>query len=390
MATALREHPDDIKQSVHAVKTFLAARLAVKCHSCRSNITDNFCVRDWMRRWSEGAQGNPKKGCYLCAATCSSCKALTCLGCGRKVRQSKNPHEIEGYYIDWCCRDGRLFGIWLLLARYDRVEIRWQASSSTTENAYTLARDKNGESSRKTQDSRGIGYADNSRIRYSPFATLFYDGPGSPSVSLNRPLQFRGSDEREDEFVGKVFDFVGRMIPGPANKNLPSELHAHQFQIQTQLLLYPIHPLKPPLPTMTKTKKPNGQAADAPPSLFVYTPPNSPSHERKCALEDEPMVMDAFLSSAKPDDTSNSDGSTPPTPRPIGEIPQKPGEGPLAGLKDLLMEVLQELKVGPTVVQSEETPAPKPKPAIAPLGSKLEFKRVEQVYGPFFRTPLPS
>ncbi|KAM5434084.1 hypothetical protein McanMca71_001525 [Microsporum canis] len=44
------------------------------------------------------------------------------------------------------------------------------------------------------------------------------------------------------------------------------------------------------------------------------------------------------------------------------------------------MEVLQELKVGPTVVQSEETPAPKPKPAIAPLGSKLEFKRVEQVW----------
>ncbi|KAM5500811.1 putative E2 ubiquitin-conjugating enzyme [Microsporum canis] len=162
MATALREHPDDIKQSVHAVKTFLAARLAVKCHSCRSNITDNFCVRDWMRRWPEGAQ-------------------------------------------DWCCGDGRLFGIWLLLARYDRVEIRWQASSSTTENTYTLARDKNGESSRKTQDSRGIG-----------------------------PLRFRGSDEREDEFVGKVFDFVGRMIPGPANKNLPSELHA---MLQLGLLL---------------------------------------------------------------------------------------------------------------------------------------------------------
>ncbi|KAM5485866.1 putative E2 ubiquitin-conjugating enzyme [Microsporum canis] len=191
MATALREHPDDIKQSVHAVKTFLAARLA--------------------RLDAPLARRRP-----------------------RKVRQSKNPHEIEGYYIDWCCGDGRLFGIWLLLARYDRVEIRWQASSSTTENTYTLARDKNGESSRKTQDSRGIGYADNSRIRYSPFATLFYDGPGSPSVSLNRPLRFRGSDEREDEFVGKVFDFVGRMIPGPANKNLPSELHA---MLQLGLLL---------------------------------------------------------------------------------------------------------------------------------------------------------
>ncbi|EGE03152.1 hypothetical protein TEQG_02188 [Trichophyton equinum CBS 127.97] len=123
------EHPEDIEQNINAVQSFLATRLAMKCHSCASNITESFSVRDWIRRWSEGAKGNPAKGCYLCAATCSSCRTLTCLGCGNKVRNSKNPHEIEGYYMDWCCRDGRLFGIWLLLARYDRIEIRWQASS---------------------------------------------------------------------------------------------------------------------------------------------------------------------------------------------------------------------------------------------------------------------
>ncbi|KKZ66336.1 hypothetical protein EMCG_07937 [[Emmonsia] crescens] len=146
---------------------------------------------------------------------------------------------------------------------------------------------------------------------------------------------------------------------------------------------------------MTQTKKPTGQTAEAPPS-----PPSSPSHEhRKCAPEDEPMVMNMFHSSAKPDDASNSDdlalsnGSAPPTPLStlISEIPQKGqmlGEGPqqlvtLTGLKDLLMEVIQELKAGPAALQSEATPEPEPKPAVAPLGSKLEFKRVEQVYGPF-------
>ncbi|GBF59742.1 hypothetical protein TMEN_1895 [Trichophyton mentagrophytes] len=47
-----------------------------------------------------------------------------------------------------------------------------------------------------------------------------------------------------------------------------------------------------------------------------------------------------------------------------------------------LTQIVQkkELKVSPTVIQSEATPEPKPKPVVAPLGSKLEFKRVEQVW----------
>ncbi|KAK2829910.1 hypothetical protein FQN49_007134 [Arthroderma sp. PD_2] len=228
---ASKAHPDDIKQSIEAVKTFLAARLAMKCHSCGSNITKNFCVRDWMHRWSEGAQGNPKKGCYLCAATCSSCRALTCLGCGNKPQKSKKPREIEGYYMDWCCRNGRLFGMWLLLARYDRVEIRWQ-TSSTSEN--TSAKCKTYANSRKTQDARGIGYADSSLSQNNPFAALFFDGSGPPPASLDRPLRFQGADKKTDEFVGKIFDFVSVMIPGPANKNLPPELHG---MLQLGLLL---------------------------------------------------------------------------------------------------------------------------------------------------------
>ncbi|KAF3491950.1 uncharacterized protein GIQ15_01467 [Arthroderma uncinatum] len=120
---ALKEPPEDIKQSISAVKTFLAARMAMRCHSCEANITEGFCVRDW------------------------------------------------------------------------------------------------------TQDARGIGYADGSMSQHNPFAALFYDGPGPPPGSLHTPLQFQGADKKTDEFVGKVFDFVSELIPGPANKNLPPELH---------------------------------------------------------------------------------------------------------------------------------------------------------------------
>ncbi|KAM5462977.1 hypothetical protein MferCBS49748_006204 [Microsporum ferrugineum] len=51
---------------------------------------------------------------------------------------------------------------------------------------------------------------------------------------------------------------------------------------------------------MTQTKKLAGQTADVRPSHFVYAPP-------KYAPEDEPMVMNMFLSSATPDGASNSD-----------------------------------------------------------------------------------
>ncbi|KAM5476980.1 hypothetical protein MauCBS54593_000251 [Microsporum audouinii] len=104
------------------------------------------------------------------------------------------------------------------------------------------------------------------------------------------------------------------------------------------------------------------------------------------------MVMNMFLSSAKPDDTSNSNcsavsyDSAPPTPlsTPIGEIPQEGqvlGEGSqqlvtLTRLKDLLIKVVRELKGGDTAVQSKAAPRPQSKP----LGSKLEFKRVGQVW----------
>lgn len=69
---------------------------------------------------------------------------------------------------------------------------------------------------------------------------------------------------------------------------------------------------------MTQTENLTGQTANAPPS-----PPSSPSHEqhRKCTVEDEPMVINKFLSSAKststgqvsPEHPYSSPATTPPS-----------------------------------------------------------------------------
>ncbi|EGE09447.1 hypothetical protein TEQG_08849 [Trichophyton equinum CBS 127.97] len=122
---------------------------------------------------------------------------------------------------------------------------------------------------------------------------------------------------------------------------------------------------------MIQTKKPTGQAADAPPS-----PPSSPTHERRmCVPEDEPMVMDKFLASAKPTSAGHvspehphsSPATTPPSGYPIQDLPKHPHSSPSSTpppnystpcipsfvtreeLKDILVEVLRARESSGTV-----------------------------------------
>src|SRR5436309_16065512 len=52
------QYPIDIQQSLFAVQKFVSERMATKCSFCESDITANFSVKEWMRRWSWGAKRN--------------------------------------------------------------------------------------------------------------------------------------------------------------------------------------------------------------------------------------------------------------------------------------------------------------------------------------------
>ncbi|GBF63954.1 hypothetical protein TMEN_6622 [Trichophyton mentagrophytes] len=155
---------------------------------------------------------------------------------------------------------------------------------------------------------------------------------------------------------------------------------------------------------MTETKNLTSKTANAPPS-----PPGSPSHKqhRKCTVEDEPMVMDKFLSSAKPTSAGqfspehpHSSPAMTPSGYPAQDLPKHPHSSPSSTptpnystpcvpslLKDILVEVLRARESSGT---AQTTPSPTTEPDTQAdehkldkeikLASKLEYKTVNDIW----------
>ncbi|KAL2373161.1 hypothetical protein BDBG_03567 [Blastomyces gilchristii SLH14081] len=219
-----KPHPEEIKQSISAVHTFWANRMATTCHVCRKKlITRSFDVVAWIKRWTSVAGRNRDKATLICAAECMSCGGdgvLTCLGCGKKPNKDAPVRSVQSYYMQWCCRLGRMFIIWVMLARYDLMEIDMQHSGAAADgkgnnNAARMA---------GTLDSRGVGYAAERSGNFSPFINLYYSGP--PPAVLERAIEFKSEDAKMDGVTEMMAGIVTELIPTWNNRDLPPELHA--------------------------------------------------------------------------------------------------------------------------------------------------------------------
>lgn len=182
-----------------------------------------------MRRWTEAAKRNAKAANLICAATCARCAELTCLGCGEEpARREGKVREVDGYYLDWCCRDGRLFGIWILLARFDQVELHAQASSAASVAA--LGSGSGSGCGGGGGGRKGIGYGGRETEYYDPYGQFRFGGGmggmGPPMAGgLTAPLDFQASETKTDGLLGTILELISEMVPGRANRNLPPELH---------------------------------------------------------------------------------------------------------------------------------------------------------------------
>ncbi|PGH36803.1 hypothetical protein GX50_00260 [[Emmonsia] crescens] len=214
-----KPHPSEIKRSISAIHTFWADRTETKCHSCRKKlINGNFDVAAWIKRWTSVAGRDSDKASLICAAECPSCGLLTCLGCGKKPNKAAPVRSVQKYYMQWCCRLGRMFIIWVMLARYDLMEIDMQHSGVASGKGGNVARMAG------TLDSRGVGYAAERSGSFNPFMNLYYSGP--PPAVLERAIEFKSEDEKMDGVTEMMSDIVTELIPTWNNKNLPPELHA--------------------------------------------------------------------------------------------------------------------------------------------------------------------
>ncbi|PGH01624.1 hypothetical protein AJ79_07872 [Helicocarpus griseus UAMH5409] len=193
-----KPHPPEVTQSISAVHTFWAKCASTKCHHCHTPLLNTFFdVVAWLKRWTSVAGSDSSKASLICAAQCVNCNALTCLGCGRESNKAAPVRTVQGCYLQWCCRYGRMFVIWVMLARYDLMEIDVQYSVGNNNNSNCV---RNSLRPAGTLDSRGIG--------------------------VLGAIDFKDKDRLLDGVTEMMADVVTELISTWHNKNLPAELRA--------------------------------------------------------------------------------------------------------------------------------------------------------------------
>ncbi|RDL38301.1 uncharacterized protein BP5553_02641 [Venustampulla echinocandica] len=76
--------------------------------------------------WLAGAKGSQPE--QISGIYCNKCKRFTCIGCRGKPRLGKISYCALDAVVNNCCPHGRLFGSWLLLCRFDEVELQHKAA----------------------------------------------------------------------------------------------------------------------------------------------------------------------------------------------------------------------------------------------------------------------
>lgn len=219
-----QEQGGAIESCLEAVRRFTSRFMATKCHSCGAELMADFSVGEWMMDWYDGAKrGSGKRlseKSLICVADCQSCSKKTCLGCGKAPPEKPKSRKLEKVHLLWCCPDGRMFAIWVVLAKLDLAELQDQGDTSRPSEQVRSAESRRPTSNRHpggTGAERGIGYADN-----DIFDNTFH-GPRSARPNLVRPIRFR-EDRGADARMAAIFELLVVLVPSTMNSRLPPEL----------------------------------------------------------------------------------------------------------------------------------------------------------------------
>ena len=216
------QYPQSIRDSVEALQQFSAKISSTKCRRCGSTVGADLDVKAIVKRWTEAARVVPGRPCTtsICAVTCkkTQCGADTCLGCGGKPTTGRHSSELEGLTLDWCCDVGRLFAIWLFLARFDQMELSVQARQDERQ---AEAQEK--ASRRRATKGKGIGYSDYSSDDVDELLQAVNSGRQSPgSVTFAHSgtmmMDFRSADERTDHLLQLILSFLCELLPSASAK----------------------------------------------------------------------------------------------------------------------------------------------------------------------------
>ncbi|MCJ1439117.1 hypothetical protein MMC27_008508 [Xylographa pallens] len=208
--------PREIQDDLDAVQAFARAFMKTPCQSCGTQLLQGFSTETCVQTWAKAFRSGEKP--LLSSATCprNKCRSSTCLGCGKEPSSAKKGHIVDGYKLDWCCWEGRLFSVWVLLCSYDGIELAVQ-SQATSGTKATGGRDGH-----KDSLSKGTGYGGSQRtLCPMPYATRF-DRFGYPVMQA--VMDFKKTDDQTDDTTQTLFRLVTELLPLRERQSSPEGL----------------------------------------------------------------------------------------------------------------------------------------------------------------------
>ncbi|KAI9873636.1 MAG: hypothetical protein M1830_010767 [Pleopsidium flavum] len=215
------EHPQQLQDSLNVLQQFYAGIINTKCYRCRSSV-GSLDIKALVGKWAEdaGVKSENRHNTSICAIKCNrpACGAFTCLGCGEKPSTGINTCEVEDLLLDWCCDDGRIFAIWLFLARYDQVELQMQAKHAAK---VAEVQTKSGKV-RETRD-KGVGYATYTREDERELMDAIFSeehrSEGITFAGIGPSMKgFRSADEKTDALLRQILSFLCKLLPCASNE----------------------------------------------------------------------------------------------------------------------------------------------------------------------------
>ena len=197
-------YPKEIQEDLNDVQDFAKVVLETMCRKCGTELMADFSVPEWLNRWQTALKCNEVFSFPGAKCGIKSCGAITCVGCAKRPCIGKCVAKFDGEVVDWCCSDGRLFAVWVLLSKYDNTELKAQARSIEKSSITTYQNARN--------NSKGTGYGKD--VYYSPFAT---GDPSSPFFGGHgqgyRALEFKQADDKTDNITRKILGLVTGLLP---------------------------------------------------------------------------------------------------------------------------------------------------------------------------------
>lgn len=193
-------YPKPVAKAIRNLQEWTKEMLQTTCRKCERSLMKNFDIDDFFDKGM--AMRGSKQVFYVSSITCakSSCGADTCIGCGRKPVVGKYTADVKGLKLDWCCRFGQEFALWVVLCKYDEEELKVQSQSA--QNVAANAPKNN-------TASKGTGYG--SGYRNLGFAPL------SPCA-----VNFRQVGDKTDDMTENLLALALEILPKEQKKADPA------------------------------------------------------------------------------------------------------------------------------------------------------------------------